>query len=145
MEIKLRIELVKHKYVDLIPADIESGVLYISKKYNTASHLCCCGCGEKVVTPLKYSDWSLIDNGNTVSLSPSIGNWSFRCQSHYWIINNRVVWASKMSYKMIEAGRAYNRAIKKDYYEKRAKVNTGFIKSFLYKIINLIKELIRGK
>ena len=33
------------------------------------------------------------DNG-TVSLRPSIGNWQLPCRSHYFIVRNRVVWAS---------------------------------------------------
>lgn len=30
-------------------------------------------------------------------LRPSVGNWSFPCQSHYWIDNGRVRWAGRMS------------------------------------------------
>ena len=31
-------------------------------------------------------------DGRTISLNPSIGNWSYPCRSHYWIKGNRVVW-----------------------------------------------------
>jgi Family of unknown function (DUF6527) len=34
-----------------------------------------------------------IFDGRSISLDPSIGNWGFQCRSHYWIKNNRVVWA----------------------------------------------------
>ena len=81
------------EYVDLMPKVIEEGVLYISKKYGTAVHKCCCGCGQKVVTPLKPTEWSLSVSTGGVSLPPSIGNWSFPCRSHYWIRDNRVVWS----------------------------------------------------
>jgi len=88
-------------YVEYIPAKLEPGVLYISRKYRTASHLCCCGCGLKVVTPLNPAQWKLKDHGQTASLFPSIGNWSFPCKSHYWIDRSRIRWASEMSEKKI--------------------------------------------
>ncbi|MEZ4720484.1 MAG: DUF6527 family protein [Flavobacteriales bacterium] len=60
--------------------------------YGTASHLCACGCGEKVVTPFGRQFWKLTYDGESVSLRPSIGNWSYQCRSHYWIKNNRIEW-----------------------------------------------------
>jgi hypothetical protein len=39
--------------------------------------------------------------GETVSLSPSIGSWSLKCQSHYWIRHDTVEWAPAMSPKGI--------------------------------------------
>jgi len=91
----------RHAYVEYIPEKLESGVLYISRKYRTASHLCCCGCDSKVVTPLNPAKWKLTDHGQTVSLFPSIGNWSFPCKSHYWIDHGRIRWASEMSERQI--------------------------------------------
>lgn len=91
----------RHTYVEYIPAKLEPGALYISKKYKTASHLCCCGCGLKVVTPLNPAQWKLTDHGQTVSLSPSIGNWSFPCKSHYIVDHSRIRWASEMSEQKI--------------------------------------------
>jgi hypothetical protein len=35
----------------------------------------------------------------------SVGNWSFPCQSHYWIPAGNVVWAPKWSAAQVEAGR----------------------------------------
>lgn len=75
-------------YVELIPGELKPGKLYISKKYNIAIHLCLCGCGEQVVTPLGDTGWSLSEKGDKVSLSPSIGNYNFPCKSHYIITNN---------------------------------------------------------
>ena len=92
-----RLYSVKHEYVEYVPEQLWPGVLYISKRFKTASHLCCCGCGMKVVTPLNSAKWGLTDHGVTVSLSPSIGNSSFPCRSHYLIIRNRVHWASQIS------------------------------------------------
>ena len=73
------------RFVEFIPKDLDEGTLYISKRFRTASHLCCCGCGGKVVTPLNPAKWNLLEQDCTVSLSPSIGNGAFACRSHYWI------------------------------------------------------------
>ncbi len=74
----------RHEFVEFIPCELEEGVLYISIPYTTAVHNCCCGCGNRVVTPLTPADWKLSYDGEAVWLSPSIGNWNFPCQSHYW-------------------------------------------------------------
>ena len=34
-------------------------------------------------------------SGKTITIYPSIGNWSLRCQSHYYIRNNKVIWSGK--------------------------------------------------
>lgn len=88
-------------FVEFVPDKVEAGKLYISEQYGTAIHTCCCGCGEEVVTPLRPDRWQLIKNGGLVSLSPSIGNWDYACQSHYFIRDNRIVWAGKMSQQQI--------------------------------------------
>lgn len=85
-----RSETLRPEFVEFIPSTLQTGVLYISRKYKTASHLCCCGCGNKVVTPLNPSGWQLTEKRGIVSLYPSIGNWSLSCQSHYWIRSNRI-------------------------------------------------------
>lgn len=101
---------IEHSFVGLLPDTLEEGVLYISINYATAEHNCCCGCGHRVVTPLSPSDWSLTFDGRTVSLHPSIGNWSFPCKSHYWIRKNEIVWGRRFSPVEIEAVRAKKRA-----------------------------------
>lgn len=106
-----------HQFVEFIPERLEQGVLYISQRYGTAAHKCCCGCGEEVITPLNPTDWSLRIGGNVVTLHPSIGNWSFACRSHYWIRRNKVVWAGQMSQQQIERGRTIDRAAKQAYFE----------------------------
>lgn len=83
-------------YVEFIPADLDPGCLYISMTYATASHLCACGCGRRVVTPLGPVDWELTFNGR-VTLSPSIGNGQYACGSHYLIRDNRVQWCRPMT------------------------------------------------
>ena len=89
-----------HRFVELLPEKLEKGVLYISISYGTASHLCCCGCGREVVTPIARNGWKLTYDGETISLSPSVGNWNLPCKSHYWISESRVLW--------VEDGYDYN-------------------------------------
>src|SRR6266481_1867998 len=45
-----------HEFVEFIPDDLRQGTIYVSIRFATATHLCCCGCGEKVVTPLRPTD-----------------------------------------------------------------------------------------
>lgn len=97
------------RFIDYIPERPDAGVLYISKRYNTAVHLCCCGCGTEVVTPLNPAKWRLKEDDGTVSLFPSVGNWSFPCQSHYWIERNSVRWAGAMAPEIIAAVKARDR------------------------------------
>lgn len=104
------------KEVEHIPDVLEDGVLYVSKRFATSIHKCCCGCGEEVVTPLGTTDWSCRIVGGRVSLTPSIGNWSYKCRSHYWIRRGQVVWAGDMSEREIRAGRAKDRLAKLEYF-----------------------------
>lgn len=105
-----------HQVVDFIPEQLAEGVLYVSLRYGTALHKCACGCGEEVVTPLNPSDWSIQINKCGVTLYPSIGNWSFACQSHYWIRKSKVVWAGRMTRSQIERGRAIDHQVKEQYF-----------------------------
>ena len=95
-----------------MPSKLEDGILYISVAYDTILHRCACGCGHEVNTPLGRTDWSLTYNGDTVSIWPSVGNWSFPCRSHYIIKNNRIHWAGDWSAEEVEAGRRADRALK---------------------------------
>jgi hypothetical protein len=106
------------QFVQAIPEKPEAGMLYVSMDYATAVHKCCCGCGREVVTPLSPTDWKLTFDGVSVSLSPSIGNWSFPCQSHYWIARNEIRWADRWSPEKIQAGRTGDRRAKQAYYGK---------------------------
>jgi len=82
-------------------------------------HLCACGCAREVVTPLTPTDWEITFNGETISLSPSIGNWNFECESHYWIRRGRVRWARWMSREVIERSRERDRRRKERYARVR--------------------------
>ena len=88
---------IKHEFVEFIPKERQEGVLYISIPYATAVHNCFCGCGLKVVTPISPVGWQLTFDGETITLFPSVGNWSFPCRSHYFIRRDTVVWGEDMS------------------------------------------------
>ena len=109
-----------HEFVEFVPEELKDGTLYISMTFATAVHRCCCGCGNEVVTPLSRTDWKLTFDGESISLSPSIGNWSFDCKSHYWIENNNVRLARRWSQEQIDAGRAQDKLVKEKYFESRS-------------------------
>lgn len=94
--------MMQHRFVEFIPETLEHNTVYVSIDYCTATHLCMCGCGNKVVTPISPDDWELTYNGESVTLYPSIGNWSFKCRSHYWIKRSEVVWAKSWSNEKVD-------------------------------------------
>lgn len=106
-----------HEFVEYIPKELEPGRLYVCMPFATVVHKCCCGCGHEVVTPLSPTDWTLLFDGESISLDPSIGNWSFNCQSHYWIRRNKVQWAPRWSRRQIDAGRAGDGLAKDRYFD----------------------------
>lgn len=112
----------RHEFVEFIPRELEEGVLYISIPYATAQHNCCCGCGNRVVTPLTPADWKLTYDGEAVWLSPSIGNWNFPCQSHYWIKSSHISWAGQWSAKEIATGRKRDQLAKQLHFAPNKEV-----------------------
>lgn len=107
----------EHEFVHHIPARLEPGTLYVSIEFATANHLCCCGCGNEVVTPFTPTDWSMTFDGETVSLWPSIGNWQFPCRSHYVIERGRVREAPQWTSGEIAEGRRNDRSNKAHHYD----------------------------
>jgi len=112
---------VKHKFVEFIPSEIEEGVLYISIEYDVTKHKCACGCGSEIVTTLSPARWKLIYDGETVSLAPSIGNWTHACKSHYFITNDKVVWAGSYSQNQISQVIKNDEEALKKHIEKESK------------------------
>ncbi|KAA9349728.1 DUF6527 family protein [Larkinella humicola] len=115
----MKIKSLQHSFVKFIPKTLDEGVLYVSIEYCTAAHNCVCGCGNRVVTPISPTDWRLLFDGETVSLSPSIGNWGFECQSHYWIKQSKIEWAGKWKKEQINAGRNKDFQDKKEYFKQK--------------------------
>jgi hypothetical protein len=110
---------IRHEFVEFIPKERAEGVLYISIPFATAVHNCFCGCGLKVVTPISPVFWKLMFDGETVTLSPSVGSWDFPCRSHYFIHHDTVVWGADMSLDEIESGRDRDRKARGKHFKKQ--------------------------
>jgi hypothetical protein len=117
----------RHVFVGIVPVAPEPGAIYVSLEYSTAVHLCACGCGLEVVTPLSPTDWQIAYDGETLSLiggddavSPagSIGNWSFPCGSHYVIRRGRVHWRKPWAPGVVAAGRAADLLAKQERLDR---------------------------
>jgi hypothetical protein len=103
-----------------MPQDLEPGILYHSEEFKVAGHLCPCGCGNKVITPIGLNGWSFSQQKGAATLDPSLGNWELPCRSHYWIIKNQVIWADQWSSRQIKAGRKREEKKQKGYYKSLA-------------------------
>lgn len=112
----MRHHTLEHRFVRNVPRELEAGVLYISMEYATAVHSCCCGCGERVVTPFTPTDWRITFDGESVTLNPSVGNWNQNCRSHYVIEKNRVIECGQWSDVRVEAERLRDKRAKAAYY-----------------------------
>lgn len=134
----LKIKKLKNHFIRNIPREIDTGVLYISMEYATAVHSCCCGCGDRVVTPLSPTDWKMSFDGESVSLTPSVGNWNSACRSHYIIRQNVVVEAGSWNDDRIKAERKRDKLAKAHYYQ--SKVENDFVIPNSEKESSIIKE-----
>lgn len=102
------------KFVDEIPKDISDGNLFLCLQYNAVVHKCACGCGEIISTPLdKTHGWIMQYDGETVTLSPSVGNGSYKCRSHYFIQGNNIVWLGKIGEPIVKLEKKSSFSIKK--------------------------------
>jgi hypothetical protein len=114
-------------HVHYMPKQLEPGILYVSKEFEIAGHLCACGCGNKVMTPLGPTEWSFEETVGRPTLQPSIGNWQWPCQSHYWIVTGEVRWARKWTAAQIERGRRAEEERRRAHYESRKPRKTGLL------------------
>lgn len=105
----MKVERVRPEFVEEFPTSMESGVLYVSVEYNTCGHLCACGCGDEVMTPLSPAQWAMTYDGRDVSLWPSVGSWALPCRSHYVLDRGRVRWARTFTDAEIDRNRARDR------------------------------------
>lgn len=116
----MRHQTLEHRFVRNVPRELDPGVLYISVDYATAVHSCCCGCGDRVVTPFTPTDWRMTFDGESVSLDPSVGNWNQKCRSHYVIRRNRILEAGPWSNAQVKAERRRDKKAKAAYFGKTA-------------------------
>ena len=108
---------IKLERVHFMPKELHEGVLYVSEEFGAAAHLCACGCGEKIRTPLGPTEWSVEETSAGPTLRPSVGNWQQACQSHYWIWRGEVNWASRWTPQQILEGRRDENERRESYYE----------------------------
>lgn len=92
-------------FVESFPTPLHPGALYVSTRFSTAAHLCACGCGREVITPLSPAQWAVKFDG-AVSVWPSIGNWTFPCRSHYIIDRGRVRWSRDFTDREVRSNQA---------------------------------------
>jgi len=122
MAMKIRLERVHY-----MPKELEPGVLYVSEEFETAAHLCACGCGSKIRTPLGPTEWSVTETPAGPSLRPSVGNWQQACRSHYWIDRGEIKWSGQWSEAQIEAGRRREHDRRVAYYDALDRQRGGMI------------------
>ena len=91
-------ETYKTQFVDRMPSDdmLEEGILYMAPHFHIAVHKCMCGCGEKVVTPLRgeTNGWTWSFDEANASLYPSVGNFQQPCKSHYFFTHGKISWCN---------------------------------------------------
>lgn len=102
----MRTDRLRSAFVAEIPETLELGVLYLALEYDAMAHLCACGCGAEVATPIGPTDWRIAWNGVGITVRPSIGNGSLACRSHYVIEAGRIRWCAPMSDRDIADERA---------------------------------------
>ena len=119
---------IKLQRVYYMPKELKPGVLYVSEEFGTAAHLCVCGCGAKIRTPLGPTEWAFEETASGPTLRPSVGNWQQACQSHYWINRGEIVWAPKWTPEQIAAGRHYEEECRRAYYDALDRQHGGVIR-----------------
>ena len=124
---------IKLERVQYVPKQLAPGILYVSERYSVAAHLCACGCGNKVVTPLGPAEWSFTERMGQASLWPSVGNWQLPCRSHYIIGNGNIHWAGAWSDAQIAAGRSAEEHRRQVYYAEKAQ-SEGFL-NWLWRLL----------
>jgi hypothetical protein len=113
----MKLDTITLQRVEFMPKQLEPGILYVSEKYGTAAHLCACGCGAKIRTPLGPTEWAVRETLGGPSLWPSIGNWQQTCRSHYIIRGGRIVWAGDWTELEIKGGRLAEALRRKAYFD----------------------------
>jgi hypothetical protein len=122
-----RIELARVEYV---PKALRPGILYFAEEFGAAVHLCACGCGEKVSTPVRPTEWTLSESAAGPTLDPSVGNWQLPCRSHYWIREGKIVWSAQWTSAQAASGRRADEERRRAYFEARASGRGSLLRRF---------------
>jgi hypothetical protein len=65
--------------------------------------MCPCGCGERLAVNLMRTatpHWRLSLKQGKVSLNPSVWVTEEKCGSHFWLIENQLIWFSRRERKL---------------------------------------------
>jgi hypothetical protein len=113
--------------VHYMPEQLQPGVLYVSAEFNTAAHLCACGCGTKIRTPLGPTEWSIKETASGPTLRPSVGNFQQACQSHYFITRGEVYWAEAWTPGQATGARRRQETHRRAYYDALDRNRRGIV------------------
>ncbi len=124
--------------LETFPEILENGNFYYSKRFSLGKHLCACGCGSVINTPVTPLDWKLKYSVAGISLYPSIHNRNLPCNSHYFIRGGKTLWSYFVSDEdNAESIRRERRA--RSVYQHADKGNfLARIRSKLWEFINSI-------
>jgi hypothetical protein len=111
--------------VHFIPKELKPGVLYVSEEFGTAAHLCACGCGSKIRTPLGPTEWTVKETSAGLTLDPSVGNWQRPCKSHYLIVKGKVIWANRWTETQIAVGRRHEETRRRTHFDSGNRAQEG--------------------
>lgn len=131
---------IKLQRVQYMPKELEIGVLYVSEEFGAVAHLCACGCGSKIRTPLGPTEWSIRETPKGPSLHPSIGNWQQTCQSHYWIDEGEIKWSNQWTPEQIVAGRLGEEERRHRYYDDLECQREGLLRRLWKWVITVFKR-----
>jgi hypothetical protein len=131
---KIRLERVHY-----MPKQLAPGILYVSEEFGAAAHLCACGCGSKIRTPLGPTEWALEETETGPTLYPSVGNHQRACRSHYWIRRGEIEWSDKWTTEEIEAGRHAEEQRRRGYYDALDRERGGTLRSLWRWVTRLFK------
>ena len=134
MSIKFELQRVHY-----MPKDLKPGVLYVAEEFSTSAHLCACGCGSKIRTPLGPTEWSFEMSSSGPTLRPSIGNWQQPCRSHYWIYQGEIRWADQWTPEQINVGRQNEESRRKEYFDALGRRRGGLLAGLWRWITNLFR------
>lgn len=124
-----------------MPQELTPGVLYVSsEEFGAAAHLCACGCGTKVRTPLGPTEWSLEETDDGPTLRPSVGSWQQACQSHYLITGGEVVWAEQWTADEITNGRRREEERRRAYYDALDRKRRSVVRRLWRLMIRLFRS-----
>jgi hypothetical protein len=126
--------------VQYMPKELKPGVLYVSEEFGIAAHLCACGCGAKIRTPLGPTEWTVDDSDDGPTLWPSVGNWQQPCQSHYVIERGEIKWAGRWTPEQIAAGRNREEERRRAYYDALDRQRTGVLGRLWRWFVGLIRR-----